>query len=139
MSVANTAAVRPTRVTDRWSLSSQRRDVHADVRASKTVITLAVLVALYLLVAGPLLALCFYVISSGRPEAVERAIADVERFIELRERGRAELADTGSLDRFVELKHEARKHLWRAAGERAQTTNYDGTHPEATGRSRSSS
>ena len=42
-------------------------------------------------------------------------MADVERFIELRERARAELAATGSLDRFIEIKDEARKHLWPAS------------------------
>jgi nucleoside-diphosphate-sugar epimerase len=76
--------------------------------------------ALYLLVAGPLLAACFYAVCRRAADADERAVADVARFIELRERAHAELAATGSLDRFIELKDEARKHLWPTASERAR-------------------
>jgi nucleoside-diphosphate-sugar epimerase len=90
------------------------------IGASDTAITFAVSLALFLLVAGPVLAVCFYAIGRKHPDALERAVADVERFIELRERAHAELAATGSLDRFIELKDEARKHLWRPASERAQ-------------------
>jgi hypothetical protein len=81
------------------------------IGASDTAIAFGVSLALYLLLAGPVLAVCFAV-RPKEPDAIERAVADVERFIELRERARAELAATGSLDRFIEIKDEARKHLW---------------------------
>src|SRR6266511_1556585 len=89
------------------------------IGASDTSIALAVSLALYLLVAGPVLAVCFYAIARKPSDATERAVADVERFIELRERARKELAASGSLDRFIELKDEARRHLWQPASERA--------------------
>src|SRR6266540_4860260 len=92
------------------------------IGASETAIAFGVSLALYLLVAGPVLAVCFYAIARKPSDATERAVADVERFIELRERARTELAASGSLDRFIELKDEARRHLWQPASERA--------HPE---------
>jgi hypothetical protein len=84
------------------------------IGASDTAIAFGVSLALYLLLAGPVVAVCF-VIRRKETDAIERAVADVERFIELRERARAELAATGSLDRFIEIKDEARKHLWPAS------------------------
>jgi hypothetical protein len=84
------------------------------IGASDTAIALGVSLALYLLLAGPVLAVCFAV-RPKEPGAIERAVADVERFIELRERAHAELAASGSLDRFIEIKDEARKHLWPAS------------------------
>ena len=74
-------------------------------------ITLAVISALYLLVVGPVLAACFRAIKREQPDALERAVADVQDFIDLRERAHAELAATRSLDRFVAIKNEARTHL----------------------------
>ena len=74
-------------------------------------ITLAVISALYLLVVGPALAACLHAIRREEPGALERAVADVQDFIDLRERAHAELAATGSFDRFVAIKNEARTHL----------------------------
>jgi len=73
----------------------------------------AVSVALSALVVGPVLAVCLYVIGWRDPAAIERAVLDVQRFNDLRDRARAELAATGSLDDFVAAKEEARAHLWR--------------------------
>jgi hypothetical protein len=78
-------------------------------------VALAICLALYLLVAGPVLAAGLRAISREEPDALERAVTDVQRFVELRDRARAELAATGSLDRFAELKSEARAQLSRAA------------------------
>jgi hypothetical protein len=112
--------VRSTRDQSRpWSATFA---THA--RAARAVSTprpkLGVSVALYLLVAGPVLAVCLYAIARDEPDAVERAVADVERFIDLRERAHTELAATGSFDRFIEIKDEARKRLWRPASGRAR-------------------
>jgi ABC-type transport system involved in cytochrome bd biosynthesis fused ATPase/permease subunit len=97
------------------SLVSQSIAIASPIAASDTSIAISVLAALYLIVVGPVLAACFYAIRRKDGGAVERAATDVQRFIDLRERARAELAATGSLDRFIEQKHEARKHLWRPA------------------------
>ena len=74
-------------------------------------IVLTVVSALYLLVVGPVLAACFYAIKREAPDSLDRAVADVQDFIDLRERAHAELAATGSLDRFIAIKNEARTHL----------------------------
>ena len=74
-------------------------------------IPIAVVTALYLLVVGPVLAACLHAIKREEPDSLERAVADVQDFIELRERAHAELAATGSLDRFIAIKNEARTHL----------------------------
>jgi hypothetical protein len=84
------------------------------IGASDTTIAFGVSLALYLLLAGPVVAVCFAV-RGKETDAIERAVTDVERFIELRKRAHAELAATGSLDRFIEIKDEARKHLWPAS------------------------
>jgi nucleoside-diphosphate-sugar epimerase len=81
---------------------------------------IAVSLVLCLLVVGPVLAVCLYAVWRRSPDADERAVADVARFVELRELARSELAATGSLDRFLELKEEARRHLWPTAAERAR-------------------
>jgi hypothetical protein len=93
--------------------------VNEPIAASDTTIAIALTLALYLLVAGPVLLACFYAIRRREPNALERAATDVQRFIDLRERAHAELAATGSLDRFIEIKNEARKHLWRPVSQRA--------------------
>jgi hypothetical protein len=90
------------------------------IAASATTIAIALSLALYLLVTGPVLLAGFYAIRRRDPSGLERAATDVQRFIDLRERARAELAATGSLDRFIEIKNEARKHLWQPASYRAQ-------------------
>jgi hypothetical protein len=74
-------------------------------------IALAVVSALYLLVVGLVLVACLYAIKREEPDSLERAVADVQDFIDLRERAHAELAATGSLDRFIAIKNEARTHL----------------------------
>jgi hypothetical protein len=74
--------------------------------------------ASYLLVAVPVLTACLYAIWRGNADAHEQAVADVARFVALREQARSELAATGSFDRFRELKDEARRQLWPAASER---------------------
>jgi nucleoside-diphosphate-sugar epimerase len=81
---------------------------------------IAVALVLCLLVAGPVLAVCVYALLRRSPDADELAVADVARFVELRERARSELAATRSLERFIELKEEARGHLWPTAAERAR-------------------
>jgi hypothetical protein len=88
---------------------------------SDTLIALVVSSALYLLVVGPVLAAFFYAVKRKEPGAIDRAVTDVQRFVDLGGRAHAELDATGSLDRFVELKHEARKHLWRPTSERAHS------------------
>jgi nucleoside-diphosphate-sugar epimerase len=87
--------------------------------ATDTWVAIAVAIALYLLVAGPILTVCLYAVWSWGPAANDRGVEDVAHFVELRERARSELAATGSLDRFIELKDEARSHLWPTASERA--------------------
>jgi hypothetical protein len=94
--------------------------VNGPIAASATTIAIVLSLALYLLVTGPVLLACFYAIRRREPDALERAATDIQRFIDLRERAHAELAATGSLDRFIEIKNEARKHLWRPASQRAQ-------------------
>jgi hypothetical protein len=85
------------------------------------VIALSVSVALYLLLVAPVLVAGFYAIRRREPGSIERAATDVQRFIDLREHARAELAETGSLDDFIAVKSEARKHLWRpGAGSRTR-------------------
>jgi hypothetical protein len=74
-------------------------------------ISVSVLSALYLLVVGPVLAVCFSAIRREAPDSLDRAVTDVQDFIDLRERARAELAATGSFDRFGAIKNEARTHL----------------------------
>jgi hypothetical protein len=74
-------------------------------------LAIALVSALYLLVVGPVLVACFYAIKREEPDSLERAVADVQDFIDLRERAHAELAATGSLDRFIAIKNEARTHL----------------------------
>ena len=78
-------------------------------------IALVVSVVLYVLVVGPVLAACLYATRRAKPDAIDRAATDVQHFIDLREHARAELAETGSLDDFIAIKAEARKHLWRPA------------------------
>jgi hypothetical protein len=90
------------------------------IAADETLIALAVSLVLYVLVVGPVLAACFYAVRRKEAGAVERAAADVQHFIELRERAHAELVATGSLDRFAVVKNEARKHLWRSRAEGAR-------------------
>ena len=74
-------------------------------------IALTVVSALYLLVVVPVLAACFSAITREAPDSLDRAVADVQDFIDLRERAHAELAATGSFDRFAAIKNEARTHL----------------------------
>jgi nucleoside-diphosphate-sugar epimerase len=88
--------------------------------ATGTWAVIAVSLVLCLLVVGPVLAACLYALWRRSPDADERAVADVARFVELRERARSELGATGSFDRFIELKEEARRHLWPTAAERAR-------------------
>ncbi len=95
------------------------------IAASTTWIVVASSLALYLLVAAPVVAGCLYAIRRKGPDALPRAVRDVERFIELRERARSELARTGSLERFAERKDEARKHLWPLDG-RGDQADEDG-------------
>jgi hypothetical protein len=76
-------------------------------------IAVAVSVALYVLLVAPVLVAGFYAIVRRDTGANERAATDVQRFIYLRKRARAELAATGSLDDFIAAKTEARRHLWR--------------------------
>jgi hypothetical protein len=90
------------------------------IATTGTWIAITVLLVVYLLFVGPFLAIGFYAVLRKDSGALDRAVADVGRFIELRERAQAELAATGSLDRFVALKDEARKHLWRSASERVR-------------------
>jgi hypothetical protein len=87
------------------------------IAASDTAIGLAVSVALYLLLVAPVLVAGFYAIRRREPGGIERAATDVQRFIDLRERARAKLAATGSLDDFMAAKGEARKHLWRPSSD----------------------
>jgi hypothetical protein len=94
-------------------------------------IALAVSVVLYVLVAGPVLAAFFYAIKREEPDAHERAAADVQRFIELRERAHAELAATGSLEHFAAVKDEARKHLWPPRSERAHPSEVSPPSPSS--------
>jgi hypothetical protein len=77
-------------------------------------------VAFYLLVAVPVLAVCLYAAWRRSADAHDQSVADVARFVALRERARSELAETGSFDRFRELKDEARRQLWPTASERAR-------------------
>ena len=85
--------------------------------ATDTWVALGVSLA-YLLLVGPVLAACLYVVWKAGPDAGERAAEDVARFIELREHAHAELTATGSLNRFIELKDEARARLWPSPSER---------------------
>lgn len=93
------------------------RDVTSEVLlvavGAGTWITIFVLVALYVFLVAPILVACFLVMSPRKAGGPDGAVADVERFVELRERARAELAASGSLDKFMELKSEARKQLWQ--------------------------
>jgi len=83
-------------------------------------IGLAVSLALYVLIVGPVLAACLYATRRAKPDSIERAAADVQHFIDLREHAHAELAATGSLDDFIAIKNEARRHLWHPSSERAR-------------------
>jgi hypothetical protein len=74
---------------------------------------IAFAVSLFVLLVAPVLAAGFYAIKRTDAGANVRAATDVQRFIDLRDRARAELAATGSLDDFVAAKAEARTHLWR--------------------------
>jgi 2-alkyl-3-oxoalkanoate reductase len=89
-------------------------------------------IALGVLIIGPPLMLCLNAVWRRSPDANARAVDDVERFVELTAEARAELATTGSLDRFMALKGEARKHLWPPPSERARRRRHPG---EATGAS----
>jgi hypothetical protein len=89
------------------------------IAASATPIWIAVSVGLYLVVAGPFLAAAFYVVGRKDADADERAARDVQRFIDLRESARVELAATGSLDAFIALRDEARKQLWQPRSARS--------------------
>jgi hypothetical protein len=80
---------------------------------------IAVMVVLYLLVAGPILAVSLYAVWERSLDAVDHVGGDVARFIELREQARSELATTGSIDRFIELMDRARKERWTTAADRA--------------------
>ncbi len=62
-------------------------------------IAIVVPIVLYLLVVGPVLVVSLYAVWRRSPHANDRAVDDVARF-ELRERARAGLAATGSIDRF---------------------------------------
>lgn len=75
-------------------------------------IAVAVSVGLYVLLVAPILAAGFYAIRREKPGSIEQAAADVQHFIELRERAQARFDETGSLDEFAAIKTEARKHLW---------------------------
>lgn len=75
-------------------------------------IAVAVSLGLYLLLVAPILAGGFYAIRREKPGSIELAAADVQHFIELRERALARFAETGSLDEFAAVKTEARKYLW---------------------------
>jgi hypothetical protein len=86
------------------------------IATSTTWIVIASSLALYLLVVAPVVACSVYAIRKKAPDALWRAVVDVERFVELRDHARSELLRTGSLERFVELKDEARKHLWPLDG-----------------------
>jgi nucleoside-diphosphate-sugar epimerase len=88
--------------------------------ATDTWVAIAVSIALYVLVVGPLLTVCLHAVWRRSPDANARAVDDVQRFVELTDRARAELAATGSLDRFILLKDEARRHLWPSASERSR-------------------
>jgi hypothetical protein len=86
---------------------------------SDTWIAIAVTVGLYLALAGPVLIVFVWTDAWASPAATARAVEDVDRYIELRDQARAELA-AGSLDRFVVLVDEARRRRWPTAYERAR-------------------
>jgi hypothetical protein len=73
-------------------------------------IAIVVPIVLYLLVVGPVLAVSLYAVWRRSPDANARAVDDVARFVELRERARAELAATGSIDRFNARVRFVRQH-----------------------------
>jgi hypothetical protein len=79
-----------------------------------TWVSIAASIAVYVLIAGPLLAACLYAVWRRSRDPDDHAVEDVQRFIELSDRARAELAATGSLDRFMARKAEARAALWRS-------------------------
>jgi nucleoside-diphosphate-sugar epimerase len=88
--------------------------------ASDTWVAVVVSTALCVLIIGPPLLLCLYAAWQRGPDANARAVDDVERFVELTNRARAELKATGSFDRFIVLKDEARRHIWPSPAERAR-------------------
>jgi nucleoside-diphosphate-sugar epimerase len=94
--------------------------------ASDTWVAVVVSIALCVLIIGPPLMLCLYAVWRTGPDAYARAVDDVGRFVELTGRARAELAATGSLDRFMVLKDEARKQLWPSPSERARRRRHAG-------------
>jgi nucleoside-diphosphate-sugar epimerase len=105
------------------SSPSRLRDVSPSLLigvASDTWVAVAVSIALCVLIIGPPLLVCLYAVWVRSPDANARAVSDVERFVELTGRARAELAATGSLDRFIALKDEARKQIWPSPAERAR-------------------
>jgi nucleoside-diphosphate-sugar epimerase len=102
---------------------------------SDTWIAVVVSIGLCLLTVGPPLVLCLYAVWRRRPDANARAVDDVQRFVELTDNARAELAATGSLDRFLVLKGEARTYLWPSPSERARRRRQAG---EVTGTSSTS-
>src|SRR5512132_431565 len=79
------------RVTGRGATSSQVSMTNSALLglATDTWVSLTVSFALCLLVAGPVLAVCVYAVWRRSPDADERAVEDVVRFVELRERARA--------------------------------------------------
>jgi hypothetical protein len=72
-------------------------------------IAIVVPIVLYLLVVGPVLAVSLYAVWRRSPDANDRAVDDVARFV-VRERARAELAATGSIDRFNARARFVRQH-----------------------------